>query len=66
MYNSTSTDYPVTPDISSGTYVLNSNGSMTMTESGITSPMTGFYKVVGSYLIIGSETSVDANAYIKQ
>lgn len=64
IYASTSADYPDAPQTGSGSYVLNSNGSMTETISGST--YTSFYKVVGSYFIMGDETSADANAYTKQ
>lgn len=66
-YTSSTSTYPSDPSRSeSGTYVLNSNGSIALTFSGDTTSSTFFYKVLGSYLIQGSETSVDANAYIKQ
>jgi len=65
-YESTTSDYPDAPTTESGTYVLNSNGSVTLTYSGETTSSSFFYKVLDSYLIEGNETSADAYAYIKQ
>jgi len=69
VYESSTSTYPSDPSTSkTGTYVLNSNGSITLTYTGATTSSTFFYKVSGAYLIQGSvgETSVDANVYIKQ
>jgi hypothetical protein len=48
------------------TYVSAGNGRYTVTKTTEEKTVTGYCRIVGSYLILGDTTSADANAYIKQ
>jgi hypothetical protein len=65
LFESTTSIYADAPDSSwSGTYALNSDGTMTITRNNTSN--TFFYEIVGSYFLFGDQTSLGAYAFIKQ